>query len=183
MRKTNFEIEFKSAISEEKYTELLNLFELENNVFKQTNYYFDTDDLELNSKHIVLRIRQKGDHFKVTLKKQNGQGAFENHVLIKKEQALDMIENGFNAKEFYEELDCPVTFKASLDNYRVSTPYKDGTLFFDRCNYRDVIDYELEYEFYDYEQGQNIFNTILEDHNIEFVKTKRKSEKALLAIK
>ncbi|MDY0277362.1 MAG: CYTH domain-containing protein [Acholeplasma sp.] len=179
MQKTNVEIEFKTSISKEKYQELLKLFELEDNVFKQTNFYFDTDNLDLNNEKIVLRIRQNGERYKVTMKRQSPTGAFENHVLLKKEQALEMIKNGFNTSDFYDNINYFVTFKASLDNYRVSTPYKEGTLFLDRCHYHDVIDYEIEYEVDEFEQGQKRFNNFLNEHNIEFVKTKRKSERAL----
>ena len=101
MQKSNIEIEFKTAIDKEKYLELLELFELVDNVFKQTNFYFDTINLDLNNDHTVLRIRQNDDRYKVTLKRQSEERAFENHVFLTKEQALEMIENGFNTKEFF----------------------------------------------------------------------------------
>ena len=175
----NLEIEFKSAITEEKYLELLKKFNLENNIFKQINYYFDTDDYILNQKQIVLRIRQKGEsRFKVTLKSQSDEGAFENHVFLQKEQALAMIENGFNTNEFFEDMDLFVTYKVNLDNHRVSTPYEGGTLFLDRCDYCNVTDYEIEYEASNYDEGKIIFENFLKSHNIEIKPTKRKSERA-----
>ncbi len=176
----NIEIEFKTSISEEKYNELLQLFNLENNIFKQTNHYFDTDEFHLNHDQIVLRIRQKGEqHFKVTLKSQSDEGAYESHVILHKDQARKMIDSGFKTKDFFEDVDHYVTFKASLDNYRVSTPYEGGTLFLDRCEYCGVIDYEIEYEVSNYEEGLKIFNKFLNQHHIDPVPTKRKSERAL----
>ena len=175
----NIEIEFKTGVTLEKYNELLQLFNLENNIFKQTNHYFDTDDFNLNREKIVLRIRQKReDHFKVTLKSQSEKGAFESHVLLKKTQAEEMIANGFNTKDFFEDLDYFVTFKASLVNYRVSTPYENGTLFLDRCEYCDVVDYEIEYEVCNYDEGLRLFERFVEKHNIPILPTKRKSERA-----
>ncbi|MBU1141373.1 MAG: CYTH domain-containing protein [Firmicutes bacterium] len=175
----NIEIEFKTVISFEKYTELLQLFNLENNIFKQINHYFDTADFKLNKEKIVLRIRQKSEtHYKVTLKSQSEQGAFESHVLLQENQAKDMIKNGFNTKDFFEDLDYFVTFKASLDNYRVSTPYEGGTLFLDRCEYCDIIDYEIEYEVCNYDEGLKLFKQFVAKHHIEIVPTKRKSERA-----
>ena len=44
----NIEIEFKTGITQEKYQKLLQEFKLENNIFKQTNHYFDTDQYDLN---------------------------------------------------------------------------------------------------------------------------------------
>ncbi|MBE0700451.1 MAG: CYTH domain-containing protein, partial [Acholeplasmataceae bacterium] len=139
----NIEIEFKTVVPHSKYQDLLSLFNLENNIFKQTNHYFDTDDYDLNKRQIVLRIRQKGENFfKVTLKSQSDEGAYENHVLLTKPQAEDMIQSGFHTKDFFDDIDFFVTFRVSLDNYRVSTPYQAGTLFLDRCEYCNIVDYE-----------------------------------------
>lgn len=183
MKKTNIEIEFKTAIGEKTYYDMLQLFDLESNVFKQTNYYFDTDNFDLNKQHIVLRIRQKGNnHFKVTSKKQSresGNEAFESHVLLQKNEVQDMIENGFNTTKYFDDIDYFVTFKASLDNYRVSTYYESGTLFFDRSDYHGITDYEIEFEYHDYDQGKAIFDNFLSNHNIKFKSAKRKSERAL----
>jgi len=60
---TNIEIEFKTPLSEQQYLTLVEQFQLENNIFKQTNFYFDTDDLFFRKNKIVLRIRKKGSHF------------------------------------------------------------------------------------------------------------------------
>jgi|SRR5690554_65439 len=183
VQESNMEIEFKTSISEGKYLELIEAFEIKDNIFKQTNYYFDTDNYDLSNNKTVLRIRQRGDRYKVTLKKQSDVGAFENHVLLSKEQALDMIENGFNTSVFFNDVNYDVTFLASLDNYRVSIPYLDGTLFFDRCDYHGIVDYETEFEYHDYDEGEKIFKKFLKENNIEYVKTKRKSEKALFTKK
>ena len=176
----NIEIEFKSAITEDVYESLLKKFDLENNIFKQTNYYFDTDDFQLNQKKVVLRIRRKKESFyKVTLKSQSEQGAFESHVLLTEDQAKNMIQNGFQTKDFFDDVDVFVTYKAELDNYRVSTPFECGTLFLDRCEYYGVTDYEIEYEVDDYDEGFEVFQQFLKDYQIEYTPAKRKSERAL----
>ncbi len=176
----NIEIEFKTVVSEDKYNELLQHFQLENNIFKQVNHYFDTDNYDLSAQSIVLRIRQKGPHrFKVTLKSQGEKEAYEYHVFISEEQANKMVKEGFNTNEFFDSIDNVfVTFKVSLDNYRVSTPYENGVLFLDRCDYCGTTDYEVEFEFNDYEQGQIVFDKFLKAQSIEFQPTKRKSERA-----
>lgn len=179
MRKNNIEIEFKTAITQETYKMLLKEFVLEGNVFLQTNYYFDNDDLSLNKDQTVLRIRQKGDLYKVTLKKQSNKQAFENHVVITKDRALSMIEHGFNTSEFFDDLNLDVKFLASLDNYRVSTPHLENTLFLDRCDYHNITDYELEYEVSNFEEGEKAFHNLLKKYKIPYRKTKRKSERAL----
>lgn len=175
----NIEIEFKTSISKEVYLELLKKFDLENNIFKQINYYFDTDDYNFSQEQIVLRIRQKGEsRFKVTLKSQSDEGAFENHVFLQIDQAQDMIKNGFEVKDYFEDVEGFVTYKVNLENFRVSTPYEGGTLFLDRCVYCNITDYEIEYEASSYNEGKLIFENFLKSHNIEIKPTKRKSERA-----
>lgn len=175
----NIEIEFKTIVSKAQYESLLKRFKLEDNVFKQINYYFDTDTYELNQKQMVLRIRQKSDvYYKVTLKSQSDQGAYENHLLLSKAQAEHMINHGFNTKDYFENLDYFVKFRVSLDNYRVSTPYQDGVLFLDRCEYCNTVDYEIEYEVNNYHEGLRVFETFLKEHEIDYQPTKRKSERA-----
>lgn len=176
----NVEIEFKTIIPLETYQHLLKKFDLENNIFKQVNHYFDTDEYTLNQKQIVLRIRQKGDLYKVTLKCQSDEEAYEKHFVLDKEKATDMIENGFQTKEFFDDIDAYVTFRVSLDNYRVSTPYEGGTLFLDCCDYCNVRDYELEYEANNYRDGKIIFENLLKNNNIEQIPIKRKSERAFM---
>jgi len=93
----NREIEFKTIITEEQYNQLIKEFGLDNNIFAQTNHYFDTDDQKLLNEQTVLRIRQKGNNYKLTKKTRALVGADEAHILISKEKATDMLENGFNA--------------------------------------------------------------------------------------
>ena len=73
----NKEIEFKTLITKEQYDNLLLEFGLDNNVFAQTNHYFDTEDTKLISEQTVLRIRQKGNNFKITKKTRADVGADE----------------------------------------------------------------------------------------------------------
>lgn len=176
----NHEIEFKTIISEENYHSLINKFILTDNIFLQTNHYFDTSDLKLSKHAIVLRIRQKGDRFfKLTLKSQQEDNAFESHILLTPEQAKEMIHNGFQTKAFFTDLDERVTFVASIDNYRASMPYQQGVMFIDRCEYCGTVDYELEYEVTNYEEGYHQFHLFLEQHVIKKVSTRRKSDRAL----
>ena len=105
----NTEREFKTVISKAQYQAIIAHYRLEDNVFLQTNHYFDTSDLALSSQDIVLRIRQKGDRlYKVTLKKQHVDEAFESHILLTKFQAEDMIDKGFKTSTFFNELDYQV---------------------------------------------------------------------------
>ncbi len=174
----NIELEFKTKISEEKYNELIKEFELENNIFPQTNFYFDTPDLKLFKNNIVLRIRQKGENFKLT-KKERGEGAneaCESHVFLNEEKALDFLKNGFDANII--ELNYQVNNICELTTYRAKTTFKDGILFFDKSEYYGKTDYEIEFEVDSIEQGKKDFIQFLEEHNIKYDEPERKSTRA-----
>lgn len=172
----NKEIEFKTFISKETYEALVEEFNLSNNIFPQTNHYFDTEDTKLIEDQTVLRIRQKGNNFKLTKKTRSKIGADETHIFITKEQALEMLNNGFDASI----IGIPYQVKkvAELTTYRASCPYKDGTIFFDRSEYYGNTDYEIEYEVDDIRQGQKDFKEFLKYYNIEYKESIRKSKRA-----
>lgn len=172
----NKEIEFKTLITKEKYQELVKDFDLENNVFSQTNYYFDTDDTQLMKNHTVLRIRQKGTSYKLTKKIRAEVGADETHILINKEKAEDMLKNGLDASI----IGIPYFVKkiSELTTYRVSSPYKDGTIFFDRSEYYGHVDYEIEYEVDEVVQGKRDFIDFLNSYDIPYKESIRKSKRA-----
>jgi len=172
----NKEIEFKTFITEEQYYKLLQEFGLENNVFAQTNYYFDTPDSKLLQEKTVLRIRQKAKYYKLTKKTRAEVGADETHILLSAEKAEEFLRNGFDAKII--GLPYNVSYQCSLTTYRASTPYKDGTLFLDKSEYYGHVDYEIEYEVDDVKQGQADFNDFLDKNGIVFKESIRKSKRA-----
>ncbi len=179
--KTNLEIEFKTFITKDKYIELLKEFDLENNIFSQTNHYFDTPDFNLKNNKIVLRIRQKGEVYKLTSKCHSEKGAYETHLLLTPEEAKDMLINGFDASII--NLNGKVNKICELTTERVSTHYKNGIVFFDKSTYYGNTDYEIEYEVDSFEQGEEDFKSFLNEYNIEFVPSIRKSHRAFSNIK
>ncbi len=180
--KTNMELEFKSIITKEQYEALIKEFDLENNIYAQTNYYFDTPDYKLKQMHTVLRIRQKGSNYKLT-KKEHGvheNEASESHIFLQEKQALKLLHEGFNA--LILDLPYDVENVCELTTYRCKTPYKDGTLFFDRSVYYGNVDYEVEYEVSDIKQGLKDFKEFLQLNNIEYKEPIRKSNRAYSCI-
>ena len=172
----NIEIEFKTFISEDVYNNLIKEFGLENNIFSQTNYYFDTEDTILMQEKTVLRIRQKGSNYKLTKKTRAEVGADETHLFISKEQAENFLKNGFDAKII--NLPYYVKTIAQLTTHRASTPYKNGTLFLDKSEYYGKVDYEIEYEVDEEKEGLKDFKNFLDSHNITFKESIRKSKRA-----
>lgn len=172
----NKEIEFKTLITKEQYEMLLGEFNLTNNIFAQTNHYFDTKNTDLLNEKTVLRIRQKRDKFKLTKKTRAAVGADETHIFLSTATALEMLENGFDAKII--GLPYYVNKIAELTTYRAKSYYKNGIIFFDRSEYYGNIDYEIEYEVDEVNQGKKDFIEFLESHNIEYKESIRKSKRA-----
>ena len=90
-----------------------------------------------------------------------------------------MIESGFETKDFFNDLDYHVYFVASIHNFRASMPYHQGVMYIDRCEYCGTVDYELEYEVTEFEEGYQQFLLFLEKHQISKINTRRKSDRAL----
>lgn len=164
INRTNLEIEMKCFVGEEQYNSLLQEFNLLDDVHAQTNYYFDTDNLDLQNNKIVLRIRQKGEQYKLTSKSKGVDGNIENHVYITKEEALAMLKNGFDAKII--NLPYHVKNLCRLTTYRASCQYKCGKLFLDKSTYGNKTDFEIEFEVTDKSEGEKVFDEFLSSHNI-----------------
>ena len=63
------EIEFKTEINEREYNALIKQFNLQNNIYKLTNHYFETATKTLKKEGKTLRIRVKDDEeYQLTLK-------------------------------------------------------------------------------------------------------------------
>lgn len=179
--KSNLEIEFKTFITKENYELLLKKFNLEDKVSMQTNHYFDNTNNDLSKNKTVLRIRQKGNKYKLTSKQHSNQGDLETHLPLTQDEATNMFLSGFDANII--NINTYVNKVCELSTYRVSMPFNDGEIFFDKSIYYGNIDYEIEYEANSFEQGQKDFDLFLAENNIEFVKAIKKSERAYNSVK
>ncbi len=173
---TSLEIEFKTAINKDEYDKLIKLFNLEDKIFTQTNYYFDTLDNSLINEHIILRIREKAHNIKLTSKTPQEIGTLERHIVLDKDEAYKMIENGFDASII--GIDKNVLNVATLTTHRATLSYNGGKLFFDKNTYYDTTDYEIEFEFDNEKTGKELFLEFLSEHNITYKKLESKSKRA-----
>ncbi len=176
MMYTSLEIEFKSKITKEQYEALLKKYNLLDKVFEQTNYYFDTPDHKLINNHIILRIREKSYNIKLTSKTKQEIGTLERHLVLDKDTAYKMINEGFDASII--GINEEVSNIASLTTYRAKTSYKNGTLFLDKNTYFGHTDYEIEFEAEEIELGKKEFLEFLEENNLEYIKIVSKSKRA-----
>ena len=178
----NLELEFKCFITEEEYNKLMKEFDLFDNVFSQTNHYFDTDDLSLHKDDIVLRIREKGTNFKLTKKvRAKDKGSIETHVFLTEDEAKKMLQDGFDASII--GINSHVHYVCHLTTYRARTPFGNGTLFLDKSIYYGHTDYELEFEADEWARGKEEFKKFLKERNIKQQPVISKSTRAYTASK
>ena len=178
--KSSIEIEFKTLLSEEEYNRMIKKFELEDNIFTQENYYFDTDDFYIRNNKLGLRIRHKNNTWKVTMKKPCDDYLCEYSIILSEDEALNYIKNGFSLKEFGYDL--LVNFKAKNVTERAIVSYKNGNLFFDKCSYNGIVDYEIEYEADDSNRGIDDFKNFLKDNHITYSPSYHKEERAFRSL-
>lgn len=172
---TNIEIEYKSKIPKYEYERLISKFNLEDKIFKQVNYYFDTADKDLFNVGTTLRIRQK-EKYKLTKKVHTNKGTIETNVFLSDKQAKSMIAQGFDASIIDENLN--VSLIATLTTLRCKCQYKNGELFFDCSMYDGHIDYEVEFEAPDL-NSEHIFQEFLDENKITYTHMKSKSYRAI----
>lgn len=139
------EFEKKMMLTKEAYDYLLQSVGQNAHSTYQTNYYFDTDDFNMNKRGITCRIRQKSGCFTATIKNHNV-------------QKLDCsIENDLSVTD-YLDLEAFSSFGARLQGDLITERtvlLKDPAceMVLDRNSYLGTVDYELEIEYLlDYEE-------------------------------
>lgn len=182
------EIEFKNMITKKEYTSLLTSYQLSSNDIKtQQNDYFDCLTFTLRDKGAALRVRQKKNDFVLTLKEPAEEGLLETHQVISLETFQSIKETGELPKGKVSKqvnklgLTDNLLHLGSLTTHRAEVELSTGLLVLDHSEYLGCVDYELEFEVTDYEQGEQAFHQLLEEHGIEIRKAKNKIQRFFIA--
>lgn len=178
----NIEIEFKNILTQQEYVELLHVFNIQaSQFFTQENHYFDTADFALKDNGAALRIRQKKDHYEMTLKQPAEVGLLETNQRLSKEAAVQIIQDGKIPSGQIEGILTKMgislsnlKYFGSLTTKRVEFEYKQGLLVLDHSYYLNSEDYEMEYEVGNFSNGKVIFTELLKQHGIQQRKTENK---------
>lgn len=186
---TQIEKEFKNLLTKEEYEQLLVHYQLdESAAIHQTNTYYDTDDRQLQTLKMGLRIRTYDDDAELTLKvllQENEQLEITDALsLVEANQLISdkKIKNAGHVASMLkkENIDLdrlkPV---GQLSTVRHTFSGEGGVYFLDKSYYQDQKDYELEFETEDLEKGLILFNTFLTHHEIKERKTTQKIQRAL----
>ena len=91
----SIEIEFKNLLSIEEFNRMITYFQLsDDHFFRQINHYFDTKDFALKNLGCALRIREKKEHFEMTLKQPHPDGLLETTQILTEKEANDLLNGG-----------------------------------------------------------------------------------------
>ncbi len=133
------EYEKKILLTMDEYKAIVRLMGENAPTGKQTNYYFDTDDLAMNRKGITCRFREKDGNYKATVKYHDA----ENPDCSAEEDLIEVSE--FDSKIFDAIGLC---YQGMLITERVVI-HKDAfcEMVIDRNTYLGYTDFELEVEY------------------------------------
>ena len=172
------EYETRIMLTESEYFEIVSHFmrlHPNKHFLKNTNTYFDTEDLYLRKNHITFRLRTINDiksELTIKIKGKNGDDEI-NDSLNSQEAQLVLKSRVFpdgDVKNFL--LTLPYTFDAykeitTLYNVRLEIEEKDHLLVIDKNTYNNIIDYNLEIETKDgIESARRILDYYIEQFSL-----------------
>lgn len=179
------EIEFKNLITSNQFKQIRDSLFIDITPFYQTNFYIDTEDLQIRKNILMLRIRELEDRFVLTLKVPN-----EAHVITEYHQILDesVLEKtnidesdlGADIINVLKERNIDTNtlkIQGQLETIRYERTYKNGLLVLDESQYFGETDYELEFEAKNVSDGKVVFNEILDHYDIQRTEEVVKSER------
>ncbi len=167
----NLEIEFKQLLSEQQFYQILEDYSAyHHKTYYQTNYYLTHPILE--KKKMSLRVRQKNNHYELTLKQPQKIGLLETNIDISPKQFNLIMSGEFLENEIFENLvRMDINYLESelyLTTRRCDIILPEGLLSIDENEYMGKIDYELELEVDQYDKGAKFFKSFLEKYDIEY---------------
>jgi len=167
------EIEYKNLLTKQEFDYLLGHFPFPQNSQKQTNFYFETENLSLKENGAALRIREKNGHYRLTLKEPHPDGLLETHDILTEAEATSWLRGNNITKEHtakqLENMQINIhnlNYYGSLTTERRELKYKQILLVLDYSIYNGQADYELELEAPSEAIGSETFSELLTEHHI-----------------
>ena len=176
----HLEIEMKTLLTKEEYDRLQAQF-LEVTPVTQKNYYLDTPDFYLRQHKIAMRIRTFENSAELTIKIPQTVGNMEYNQALSLEKASKCLESGqLPQGMILEELlsrgisPREWTVLGCLTTIRYEKETSIGLMALDQSHYFDIVDYELELEVENGDQGKLDFKDFLEANGIHYQKAPSK---------
>jgi len=175
------EYEKRVLINEDQYQKILQFFlnkYPDRQIFKQTNYYFDTNSFDLKTRGIVFRLRKmEKEDPELTLKIKGSNGDIEiNQVLTSKGEKSLMNENEIPEGEIKDYLSHkglllhPFHLLGSLRTNRLEIYVDDYFIVVDKNEYLDICDFNLEVEANSIKRAESIILELCGFFELEYKK-------------
>lgn len=188
MKKNHLEIEYKTLLNKSEFERLSAEFSDVEPIY-QTNYYIDTPDFNLRKHRYSLRIRILKDRAELTLKIPQDIGNQEYNQDLTLEEAQAIIQKvelpEGEILSLIQETGVALgylTVWGHLATKRYEKETAFGLMALDENTYKNQIDYELEVEVEDAEQGKQDFENYLKEHQINFKYAKSKIARTAAAL-
>ncbi|WP_044600422.1 CYTH domain-containing protein [Candidatus Stoquefichus massiliensis] len=167
------EIEYKILITEDIFYQILSDYhEQIKHDYIQINDYF-THPL-LQQKKYMLRIRTKNNQYEMTLKRPLHNHRLETNIILTPQQKEDF----YNMRSLHNEItdilrqeNIPIQElqqQFSLTTHRYDIPLLEGMLSLDMNTYLNQVDYELEFEVFNEQEGYQKFLDIIKPYQLHY---------------
>lgn len=171
------EIEFKSMLTEEEYTRILDAFPF--TTYRQKNEYLDTIDYQFSQQKKGCRIRTKNSTFELTIKTPITQDETEEQNWILTDDQYHQFRQTRDLSHINPLFSQPLITIGTVETIRSEAAYKSGVLMIDHSIYEFHEDYEVEFEVTDPKQGKAEFEHFLHEFKLPY----RPAEKKLVRMK
>lgn len=173
------EIEAKALVSKADYEKLALKYK-SYGAYIQVNHYIDSTDGILSKEKLALRIRERDNHFEMTLKVPLSQGLLEKNCTWNKETFVNFRDNGVfpdgDIKKMLNMLDIhtkSLKIITSLTTERIDVPYENGKLSIDKNTYSGMNDYEIELEHNNEGDAEKYLEQLLKENAIPYALNKK----------
>jgi len=188
----NLEIEFKTLLSIEEFSRVIDYFQFkEEQFFTQINYYFDSADFQLRKRRLGLRVRVLSDNAEITLKIPEKVGLLEINDTLSVDEAKAIVESAIlpTIGNVYNKLNqlgidqSDLRLIGSLTTKRAEIKLPQGLLALDESWYNEQHDFELELEVNDATNGKKDFLSLLDTLTIKESPSPNKIQRMMLSSK
>lgn len=153
------ENEFKIMLTADQYERICEEFSWDETIF-QTNYYFDTEGLELSERRITARVREINGEFFLQMKMPTN----KDFSRIELEQRLEDLPEEISGETLSRLSGCAglpnVKRLGKLFTKRLAKRFSGAEIDLDLSEYFDKRDYEIEIEFTDEKNARELLKKI-----------------------
>ena len=149
------------------------------NIYKQINYYIDSDNRDIVTKKCGLRIRTIADENELTLKVPSGDGKLEiNQQISNKSLKSFLSDNVFPNGEVKDYIATKLRIDSTalkclgeLVTYRFDIKKENYLISIDKSQYHSITDYEVECEADSMDIAISKLKEFLSEFKIEYKKS------------